>query len=383
MALYSGVTDGIPLTENEIYPTLNYLFNGDASTFSSTQLKTSIPLNNVTAKLRGKSKHSLLTTKDKETAFCYDGGKVTAETNIDQQTGVGKVTYTFDQCDNGNAVISGKQIFDYLRWASNVQPADYNVIYENYVEQSNQSYIKLVGNIEFKNADSCEQTTTTNLLYQRDQISVLEKDLKTESVTCELVYSELKIGGRIYFSDVGYVDISTATPIVLDNNKQLLSGNLHIFNEKSSIVINTVNSNSSVSVDRDNDSTIDFTATTESWNFTAQPYKRNLLVPDSGVALSKFVTVEKLSHDIDILDSYHLTTTNWLATTTSPWLTVTPTGTTAEKLTISADASGLAADTLYTATIVVNSNDPGIENSQTVNVGFWVGSSDPLTRIGK
>ncbi len=105
--------------------------------------------------------------------------------------------------------------------------------------------------------------------------------------------------------------------------------------------------------------------------------KHLLLVPDSGVALSKFVTVDKLSHSVDILDSYGLTSTNWIATTSAPWITVTAAGTISDVLTITADAAGLTVDTLHTATITVSSSDAGIENSQTINVGFWVGSSDP------
>lgn len=105
--------------------------------------------------------------------------------------------------------------------------------------------------------------------------------------------------------------------------------------------------------------------------------KHMLLVPDSGVALSKFVTVEKLSHSVDILDNYGLTSTNWSATTDAPWLTITTKGTTADTLTITADAMGLEADSLHRATITVSSSDASIENSQTINVGLWVSSADP------
>ena len=108
--------------------------------------------------------------------------------------------------------------------------------------------------------------------------------------------------------------------------------------------------------------------------------KHMILVPDSGVALSKFVTAEKLSHTIDILDSYGLTSTTWNATTTASWLTVTATGTTADRLTMTADVTDLETDTLHRAIININSSDAGIENSQTINVGLWVGSTDPKSR---
>lgn len=102
-----------------------------------------------------------------------------------------------------------------------------------------------------------------------------------------------------------------------------------------------------------------------------------LLVPDSGVALSQFATVGKLSQTVDVLDSYGLSTTNWIASSSEPWLNVTASGTTADGLVITADPTGLSPDTLHRATIQVSSPDAEIENTETINVGFWVGTTDP------
>jgi len=102
-----------------------------------------------------------------------------------------------------------------------------------------------------------------------------------------------------------------------------------------------------------------------------------ILVPDSGVALSKFVTVGKVSHSVDILDSYGFSDTRWSAVTEALWLNVTASGSTSDVLVITADATGLEKDAFYSTTISVQSNSDVIDNVETINVGFWVGSSDP------
>lgn len=105
--------------------------------------------------------------------------------------------------------------------------------------------------------------------------------------------------------------------------------------------------------------------------------KHLILVPDNGVTLSQFSTVGKLSHTVDVLDSYGLTSTNWDAVSSENWLTVTISGTTPGSLVLTADPTSLSDDTLYTATVTVTSPDSVIENTEVINVGFWVGSTDP------
>jgi len=601
---YSGLTESAPLTENDIYPTLNYLFNGDVSTLSITQQKKIAQVNRTATNLR-KAQISNTTSRVKESAACSYGGEVVVSENLNQNTGVGYISYTYNQCDNGDVVLSGRQFFDYTLWSNDLLPVNYNIVYDGYQEQySDNSYRKITGSVSVQGANSCEQNIISNLLLETDKVSVLEKDLRSDYFPCIADNPQQNLSGRIYFSNLGYVDIATLTPIILDDNHHLQSGNLHLYNEKSIIVLETKSSNTSVSVDSNNDAVIDFSVTSPSWHFTDQPYsevrdddkdgyldvddyypndpdlfepltvsitdiaftsilgandvsrkgfsisgsninwtlsssnpwlqlshtsgkgnqeitfsfdlnslsvgqhvsqltlindadgsehiiavtleiipptlslsadsiefdgslnwdelikslqvslntgsnsygltytinlfdggvvsvnaassvgaesknieivvdpveltqgeyngeiiftanvlgeevhttldvkilapKHLLLIPDSGIALSKFVTAEKVNQSVDILDNYGLTSTNWIATTSSPWLRVSPSGSTNEKLTLSADATGLSVDTLHRATITVSSSDAGIENSQTINVGLWVGSSDPL-----
>ncbi|MEH0758877.1 hypothetical protein H4F20_04230 [Vibrio sp. 16] len=108
--------------------------------------------------------------------------------------------------------------------------------------------------------------------------------------------------------------------------------------------------------------------------------RRALVVPDRGVALTKFATKQRLTAEIDILDTYGFTNTLWKASTEAPWLTVTTSGTTADKLQLTADASGLATNQLHEAEVVVVPDDTSIANSNSIRVSLWVGDTDPVEK---
>lgn len=102
-----------------------------------------------------------------------------------------------------------------------------------------------------------------------------------------------------------------------------------------------------------------------------------LLVPDRGVALTKFATKSRLSADLDVLDSYDLTNTPWVATTNVDWLTITPSGTTSEKLRIEANVDGLAHQTLHQAEVIVSASNNTILDSESIKVSLWIDDTDP------
>jgi hypothetical protein len=105
-----------------------------------------------------------------------------------------------------------------------------------------------------------------------------------------------------------------------------------------------------------------------------------LLIPDRGVSFIKFPTQSRLSAELDILDSYNLKETQWTATTSASWLTITPSGSTSDKLRIEANVDGLDLRTLHQAEVFVTADDNTIANSESIKVTLWVDENDPISK---
>ena len=101
-----------------------------------------------------------------------------------------------------------------------------------------------------------------------------------------------------------------------------------------------------------------------------------LVVSDTGVAFAKTPTLSSLSRTLKALDNFGLPT-GWTASSSQTWLSVTPSGTAAGDLVLTANPTGLAADTLYTATVTVSPSGTDITATETIQVGLWVGATDP------
>lgn len=95
-----------------------------------------------------------------------------------------------------------------------------------------------------------------------------------------------------------------------------------------------------------------------------------LEVSKRGVALSN---LSNLSSQIAVTDADGLAV-SWSAVTSASWLNVTASGDAGDALTITADADGLATDSLQIADVIIS--NPAFPNDVTVKVGFWV--SDTL-----
>ncbi len=102
-----------------------------------------------------------------------------------------------------------------------------------------------------------------------------------------------------------------------------------------------------------------------------------IYVPDNGVALTSFPGKSALSKAVVVKSSYENNTTGWTATSNQAWLTVTSSGLTEGTLLITAAPAGLATDVLHEATVTIASDNPAVENTETVHVGLWIGTSDP------
>jgi hypothetical protein len=102
-----------------------------------------------------------------------------------------------------------------------------------------------------------------------------------------------------------------------------------------------------------------------------------LLVDGNGVAFAKTPTLSKLTRTLKVRDNLGLAT-NWTATSSDGWLSVTPSsGTAGDNVVLTADPSTLAADSVNLATVTITSSDTSVENTEKIRVGLWVGAADP------
>ena len=95
------------------------------------------------------------------------------------------------------------------------------------------------------------------------------------------------------------------------------------------------------------------------------------------VALSAFPGAGTTSREVTIIDSREYQDTRWLASTSAPWLNITAAGTVGDPLVINADATGLAGNQLYRATISITSPDPAVAANESIEVALWVGENAP------
>ena len=129
---------------------------------------------------------------------------------------------------------------------------------------------------------------------------------------------------------------------------------------------------------------VDFTATVNGDTLTASlPVTFNLeahriQVSAPGVALASMPGAARLERRLRVTDSLGAAT-GWTAAADQEWLTVTASGSAGDELVLTAAPGALATDTLHYATVTVASDDPTVENVETVRVGFWIGSAAPVS----
>ena len=101
-----------------------------------------------------------------------------------------------------------------------------------------------------------------------------------------------------------------------------------------------------------------------------------LLVDRNGVAFASTPGLSKLASTVRVRDNLGLAT-NWTATPNQSWLTATASGTADGDLVLTANPAGLTSDTVNLATVTITSPDTTVENTETIRVGLWVGSTTP------
>lgn len=101
-----------------------------------------------------------------------------------------------------------------------------------------------------------------------------------------------------------------------------------------------------------------------------------LLVSDDGVALASTPALSRLSQTVRVLDNMGLAPP-CEATSDQAWLAVTPCDHAGQELALTANAGNLQTDTVHYATVRLSSTDSTVAGTDTIRVGFWVGSSTP------
>ena len=231
-------------------------------------------------------------------------------------------------------------------------------------------------------------------------ITLFDKTDGSESkiqVSAEFALPELTLSKNSVTLDIsdGFEQVSDSLDVILSTGERIhpvtvsLPAGLHSSTIYASNTAKALNVNLS-SIESVKEGLNTFTATASAqvgehtinkqFDVNVLASRHALVVPDRGVALTKFATKQRLSAEIDILDSYGFTDTLWTASTEAPWLTVTTSGTTADKLLLSADTSGLAINQLHEAEVIVVSDDASIANSNSIRVSLWVGDTDPAEK---
>lgn len=106
-----------------------------------------------------------------------------------------------------------------------------------------------------------------------------------------------------------------------------------------------------------------------------------IVVGAAGVGLSASPSPARsvLTRAVPVFSSIGRTDVAWQASSNQSWLNVTSSGTTGQSLTLTADPSGLAVDQTHFATVTVTSNNPLVENQETIRVGLHINSAAPTT----
>ena len=121
---------------------------------------------------------------------------------------------------------------------------------------------------------------------------------------------------------------------------------------------------------------------TETIPVDMQMEPHRLFVLDNGVGFFHSPTLSKLSHTVLVSDNRRLDTP-WTASSDQAWLSVTSSGTTDSDMILTADPTGLAADTIHYASVTVESSASSVTNSgqEIIKVGFYISSTAPAESL--
>lgn len=244
LALYQGVKEDVVLNESNQADYLKMLYSVDdsvqqsVSATAASRIRARLPLAYPAMALSRDARSQI-----NESLDCSSGsGTVTGE--INDNTGVGKLTYQFNDCYQDGLYISGKQIIEYQRWdLNNYIPLSYKVTNQALRYSSNSYYQELNGDIQIADQGLCTEVTAKNMLYSSSNKA---DEMYVENLVTKNSCDKLDISGAIYLAKLGRVSISTLDNYNLgdvyskDTYKTYslpVSGSLRLTGKKSSLTI--------------------------------------------------------------------------------------------------------------------------------------------------
>jgi hypothetical protein len=283
LALYQGVKDEAVLNESNQAAYIKQLYIADdapehdvllAAAASSARAR--LPAQHAVMALRRDSREQI-----NERLACGTGSGTVSGT-LDDNTGVGTLTYQFNDCYQDGVYLSGKQTIKYLRWdLSDITPLDYIISNDKLRYSRSGDYQELNGDLTVTDQGLCGEVTIENMLYSRgDKTS----DVYVDHLTTKNLCNRLDISGSIYLAKTGKVSIATSqnynmgdvySSVTHQSYSLPISGALRLIGRNSSVTIDTraektaysdQNENKTiVSLDQDGDSKTEYSYDMPTW----------------------------------------------------------------------------------------------------------------------
>ena len=158
-----------------------------------------------------------------------DGGTITGTISVDDETGDFTGTVTFTNYIDGYAVSNGTKNFHGNMDKESLQINYLDIELNDFSVTLNTDTMTISGTISTISADQGSRSIFFDL-YSREENTnqVYWFNNYKMDITDYTDYSEISIKGRFYDPDYGYVDLSTESPVILQNDGDTFSGGVLI-----------------------------------------------------------------------------------------------------------------------------------------------------------
>jgi len=151
-----------------------------------------------------------------ETEACIGGGTVAVTENIDKKTNTGTLFLTMNNCVNADGItMNGEMLIDVTAYSDVInETSAYVISFDNVSLSLKGETYTVIGTLSYTETDNYESTVVTNLLQIDAQgKQQLFKNFKEKDIG---IYTN--VTGQLYLSDYGFIDISTPSPVRVDES---------------------------------------------------------------------------------------------------------------------------------------------------------------------